>query len=608
MCGIFGYIGPGNAVDIVLKGLKNLEYRGYDSAGIGGLKGSEIVASKAVGKLEVLEEQIAKEHFTLEVALGHTRWATHGKPSILNAHPHFDQDKTLAIVHNGIVENHAVLRKMLVEQGRRFISETDTEVVANLIARFYEGDLLRAVQETLPLLQGSYAFAIVHKDFPGQIIAVAEAAPLVIGVSEGEVFLASDAQAFPNQVKEVIYLSDAELAVVSPSEIDTFDASKQRVIKTRELLASQERSFSKGDFTHYTLKEIFEQPTSLRNALFSRYSEEYGTSVLDGLGLEVHELLQVQRILILGCGTSWHAGCVASYFLEDVARIPTQAEIASEYRYKNPIVSDGTLVIAISQSGETADTIAAVRELKSKGAKILALCNVHGSTLAREADGHLFLRAGPEIGVCSTKAFTSQVCLLTLFALLMARMRHMDRLEGRRLLQALQKLPAQVEQVLAKASEIQQIALRYKDFPHMFFVGRHVLYPTALEGALKCKEISYIQSSGYPAGEMKHGPIALIGPECATVALCANELTYPKILSNLQEIKARGGRVFAIASEGSDGLEGLVDDIFYHPVTLDPFAPILTSVVLQLFAYYIADSLGREIDLPRNLAKSVTVE
>lgn len=608
MCGIFGYVGPDNAVNIVLAGLKQLEYRGYDSAGIGGLKGSDILACKAVGKIHVLEEQIAKEHFSLDTALGHTRWATHGKPSIQNAHPHLDQEKTLAVVHNGIVENHAVLRQMLMDQGRTFLSETDTEVIANLIAHFYEGDLLRAVQETLPMLQGSYAFALVHKDFPGQIIAVAEAAPLVIGISNGEVFLSSDALAFPKQVKEVIYLSDAEIAVLSAGEIDTFDASKQRVIKTRELLASQERSFSKGDFAHYTLKEIFEQPTSLRNALFSRYSEEYGTSVLDGLGFEVHELLQVQRIVILGCGTSWHAGCVASYLFEELARIPTQAEIASEYRYKNPIISDGTLVIAISQSGETADTIAAVRELKSKGAKILVVCNVHGSTLAREADGHLFLRAGPEIGVCSTKAFTSQVCLLTLFVLQMARMRHMDRLEGRKLLQGLQRLPEQVEAILSRSEEIREIASHYKDFPHMFFIGRHVLYPTALEGALKCKEISYIQSSGYPAGEMKHGPIALIGPDCATVALCANEMTYPKLLSNLQEISARGGRIFAIATEGSIGLEGLADDIFYQPTTTDTLSPILTAVTLQLFAYYIAESLGCEIDLPRNLAKSVTVE
>lgn len=608
MCGIFGYVGPGNAVEIVLTGLKQLEYRGYDSAGIGGLKGSEMIACKAVGKINMLEEQIKKEQFTLDIALGHTRWATHGKPSVQNAHPHLDQDKTLAVVHNGIVENHAVLRKMLIEQGKVFASETDTEVIANLIAHFYEGDLFRAVQETLPLLQGSYAFALVHQDFPGQMIAVAEAAPLVIGISGGEVFLASDALAFPKQVKEVIYLSDAEIAVLSAGEIDTFDASKQRIIKTRELLASQEYSFSKGDFAHYTLKEIFEQPTSLRNALFSRYSEEQGTSVLDGLGFDVHELLQVQRIVILGCGTSWHAGCVASYLFEELARIPTQSEIASEYRYKNPIVSDGTLVIAISQSGETADTIAAVRELKSKGAKILTVCNVHGSTLAREADGHLFLRAGPEIGVCSTKAFTSQVCLLTLFALLMARMRHMDKTEGKKILHALQRLPDQVETILSRAEEIKQIAAQYRDFPHLFFIGRHVLFPTALEGALKCKEISYIHSTGYPAGEMKHGPIALIDPNCATVALCANTMTYPKLLSNLQEISARGGRIFAIASEGAEGLEGLATDVFYQPVTLDPLAPILTAVTLQLFAYYIAEELGREIDLPRNLAKSVTVE
>lgn len=609
MCGIFGYVGPRDPVRIILSGLKKLEYRGYDSAGIGGVINGHIEYCKIAGKVAALEHEVDRCGLKLDVAIGQTRWATHGRPSEINAHPHFDHGKTVAVVHNGIIENHETLRKMLVqEDGKKFASETDSEVIAHLIAHFYESDLLRAVQETVPLLQGSYAFAAVHQDWPGQIIAAACHAPLAIGIGEGENTISSDPNVLHDGVKEVIYLTNNDIAVIRADSIETFDSSRQRVIKTRELLESQSTSATKGEYEHFTLKEIFEQPTTLQNTLFSRTIEDYGTAMLEGLGLDVSELMAVQRILILACGTSWHAGYIGAYMLEDRARIPTQVEISSEYRYKNPIVLPGTLVIAISQSGETADTLAALRELKAKGAKVLAICNVHGSSMAREADGCIFLRAGPEIGVCSTKAFTSQVLVLMLFTLLMARMRNMDRAEGQQLIQALQKIPHQVQAVLDSAPLIQAVAEKYSRYDNFFFLGRRHMYPTALEGALKLKEISYINANGYPAGEMKHGPIALINEQCPTIALCANQTTWKKLISNLQEVKARGGPIIAIAEQDMGGLSGLVDDVLWHPATIDELAPILSTVVTQLFAYCVARQRGCEIDQPRNLAKSVTVE
>lgn len=608
MCGIFGYVGRKDAVKVTLNGLRRLEYRGYDSAGIGGLYQGQIASCKVVGKIDDLEKEVIKTGLKLDCAIGQTRWATHGRPSQINAHPHFDTNRTLALVHNGIIENHESLRKMLRDQGSVFVSETDTEVAAHLIAHFYEGDLLRAVQEALPLLQGSYALALVHRDYPGQLVAVAAGAPLVIGIGDQESYLSSDSAVWNADVREAMYLVDSEVALVTADEVETFDTTRKRVIKTREFLTSQEELSSKGAFEHYTLKEIFEQPTTLQNAIYSRYVEEYGNAILDGLDFDPTELLNVQRILILACGTSWHAGYIGSYMLEDLARLPTQIEISSEYRYKNPVVPPGTLVIAISQSGETADTIAAVRELKAKGARILAICNVHGSTLVRESDHCIFLRAGREVGVCSTKAFTSQVAVLALFTLLMARMRHMDKSEGQEFIQALKVLPLQIQQVLDHFEQIRTVAKKYSQYENFFFIGRHYMYPTALEAALKLKEISYINANGYPAGELKHGPIALINETCPTVALCANKTTLQKTLSNIQEVRARKGHVIAIVEEEEDELLGIADDLLYQPKTIDPLAPILTAVVTQLFAYQVAYERKCEIDQPRNLAKSVTVE
>lgn len=609
MCGIFGYVGHNkNAVHIVLKGLKRLEYRGYDSAGIAGIEQGKIVHCKEVGKISVLEKEVEQKKFSFETAIAQTRWATHGKPSKVNAHPHFDMKHSLALVHNGIIENYDSLKKMLKEQGVEFVSETDTEVIAHLIGQLYEGNILHAVQKAIPLLKGAFAIALIHKDHPEEIIAVAHQSPLVIGIGKNEAFVSSDSSAFSEHTSDVIFLSNSEIAIIKASNIEVFDASQGRVDKKTLKLAETAEEISKGDFEHYTLKEIHEQPQVIRNALLSRFLEEYGTAIFEEHHSNYNDLMGVQRILILACGTSWHAGCVSAYMLEEKARIPVQVEISSEYRYKNPIVLPGTLVIAISQSGETADTIAAVREVKAKGAKVIAICNVQGSTLAREADECIFLRAGKEVGVCSTKAFTSQLVVLSLFTLLLARMRHMSKQEGQEFIHALQQLPNQVQAVLDIAPQIEAIAKKYARYNNVFYIGRRYMYPTSLEGALKLKEISYVNANGYPAGEMKHGPIALINEECPTVALCADKMTFEKLVSNMMEIKARSGKIIAIAEESERGIEGIADDIIRIPDVCDELASIPTTVVTQLLAYYIAKERGADIDQPRNLAKSVTVE
>lgn len=609
MCGIFGYVGSRNAADIVLGGLKKLEYRGYDSAGLAGVKGGQLVYWKEVGKLNVLEKEVKDAKVSLHLALGHTRWATHGTPTKINAHPHLDNNQTLAVVHNGIIENHESLRRALTERGSKFISDTDTEVVAQLIASFYEGDLLKAVQKTLPLLEGSFAIAVIHRDFPEQIVAFANQMPLIIGIGPQEVFIASDSHAFSTHTREAIYLSNMEIAVISPSKVEVYNAEMEQIEKTRRQLGIASEEHTKSGFEHFTLKEIHQQPQTIRNALSSRILEEYGTAVFEDVNFDLNELLGVERILILACGTSSHAGMIGAYMLEDKARIPAQVESASEFRYKNPVLRQGTYVIAISQSGETADTVAAVREVKAKGSKVLAVCNVQDSTLVRESDAAIYLRAGPEVGVCSTKAYTSQVVVLSLFTLMMARMRHMSKQDGQEFLNAILKLPDQVQNVLDQSDQIAAIAKKYAKYDNFFYIGRRYMFPTSLEGALKLKEISYINANGYPAGEMKHGPIALLGPQVPVVALCGNKATYPKFLSNIMEAKARSAPIIAIAEQGQNhDLRKDVSDIIYVPETIDELATIPTTVATQLLAYYIAKERGADIDQPRNLAKSVTVE
>ncbi|MFI0434812.1 MAG: glutamine--fructose-6-phosphate transaminase (isomerizing) [Parachlamydiaceae bacterium] len=607
MCGIFGYIGSRNAIHVVIEGLKRLEYRGYDSAGLAAVDQNHIVFCKEVGKVAVLEAEAKKQHWEVPGAIAQTRWATHGKVTQTNAHPHFDTAHSLAIVHNGIIENYEVLRRQLKEKGVVFESDTDTEVIAQLISSYYTGDLIAAVQEAVAQLTGSYAVALVHRDYPDQIIAIARDTPLVIGIGTHEAFISSDPRAFAFYTRRAIYLANSEIAVIKVDSQQVYSA-EEPVEKETCMLDYELSDSSKGNFEHYTLKEIYEQPQTIRSALLSRIHIEYGTAIFEELTFTDHDLLSIERILILGCGTSLHAGYVASYLFEEFARIPVQVEISSEFRYKNPIVPPGTLVIAISQSGETADTIAALREVKAKGAKVLALCNVNGSTLTREADDTIFLKAGAEIGVCSTKAFTSQVVVLSLFTLLMARMRHMTKAEGQRFLEHLMCLPDQVQAVLNQAPQIASIARKFAEYDNFFYIGRSYMYPTSLEGALKLKEISYINANGYPAGEMKHGPIALISQKCPTIALCANQITYEKLISNLMEIKARNGKIVAIANREDKSLEEIVDELIYVPSCSDELAVVPVTVANQLFAYYVAQIRGADIDHPRNLAKSVTVE
>lgn len=609
MCGIFGYVGSQDAVKIIINGLRKLEYRGYDSAGIAGISDNELVSCKEVGKLNILEAEVQKQGLAFNLAIGHTRWATHGIPTKVNAHPQFDKERSLAVVHNGIIENHESLRQGLMKKGITFVSDTDTEVIAHLIAGYYEGDLLQAVQRTIPLLEGAYAIAVIHRAHPQQIIAVAHRSPLVVGVGKNEAFISSDSHAFAGEVNEIIFLSNAEIASITPNKLEVYNSSMEQIAKERKPHTLSNEEISKGDFAHYTLKEIYQQPQTIRSALSGRILEDFGTATFEESNFDPNELIAVERVLILACGTSWHAGLIGAMMLEDRARIPVQVEISSEFRYKNPLISPGTFVIAISQSGETADTIAAVREVKAKGAKVLAICNVSGSTLVRESDFSLFLRAGPEIGVCSTKAFTSQVTILALFTILMARMRHMDKREGQTFLNALQKLPTQVQEILDNASHIQSVAKAYAHYENFFFIGRRYMFPASLEGALKLKEISYINANGYAAGEMKHGPIALLNEQCPVVALCSNLTTVQKLESNLREVKARHAPLIIIADKNSEkSFEKLADGVIRIPKTIDELAAIPTVVAAQLLAYYIALEKGTDIDQPRNLAKSVTVE
>lgn len=608
MCGIFGCASQKNIVPDTLEGLRRLEYRGYDSSGIAGISQGKIVICKEVGKVSEMESKVSQEGLHFQTGIAQTRWATHGRPTKENAHPHIDSESSLAIIHNGIIENHSALRKWLEEKGALFRSDTDTEVIAHLVADLYKGDILNAFQQALALLHGSYAIALIHKDFPDRILVAANGSPLAIGIANQCHFISSDANAFNETVGQAIYLGDGEIGVVKSEGYELFDSSMMPITKEVKVLLKGSETVSKGDFDHYTLKEIFEQPNSLRAALASRCLMDYGTAQFDDLTLPSSELLSFERIIIVACGTSLHAGLAAAYFFEDFARIPTQVEISSELRYKNPVIPHRTLCIAISQSGETADTLAAVRELKAKGCRVVGICNVYESSLTRESDSTINLRAGPEIGVCSTKAFTNQVAILLLFGLMLARMRHVDKQTGQKLIQEILKLPDRVQTILNSAANIERAAIKYAHFDNFFYLGRKYMYPSALEGALKIKEIAYVNANGYPAGEMKHGPIALIAKNCPTVALCANKTTYEKILSNLMEVKARSGPVLAVAEEGCKEIGKIADDVLWVPETIDALAVIPTSVVLQLFAYYLAKERGAEIDQPRNLAKSVTVE
>ncbi|HZA93760.1 MAG TPA: glutamine--fructose-6-phosphate transaminase (isomerizing) [Gemmatimonadales bacterium] len=609
MCGIVGYIGPRQAAGLLIEGLRRLEYRGYDSAGIAVVNGRGLKIMKAAGKLSVLEDELKEKMPQGTIGIGHTRWATHGAPTTTNAHPHTDQSGRIAVIHNGIIENSGVLRKALEQRGHTFKSETDTEVLAHLVGELYQGNLEEAVAAALRDVDGAYGLVFISSDEPGVLVAARKGSPLLVGVGENEWFIASDASPLLQYTRSVVYLDDGEMAVLTREGYRVRNLVTARISKEVNQIDWDLAQVERGGYSHFMLKEICEQPESLKNTLRGHLLEEEGTARVSGLNLTDDELKKIERIIITACGTSWHSGIIGEYMLEEMARLPVEVEYASEFRYRNPVVDPHTLVIGISQSGETADTLAAIREAKRRGARTIGLVNVVGSTIAREVDGGIYLHAGPEVGVASTKAFTSQVAALALISLRIARLRNLSILQGRQFISALQQLPDQAKQILERSDEIEELAGRFlRTTRNALYLGRGVNFPVALEGALKLKEISYIHAEGYPAAEMKHGPIALIDENMPVVFIAPRDAVHSKIVSNIEEVKARGGKVIALINQGDTEIERLADATFTIPETLDLLTPILTSIPLQLLSYYVAVSRGCNVDQPRNLAKSVTVE
>ncbi len=608
MCGIVGYVGNRNGTSLLVDGLKRLEYRGYDSAGVSMMNGKGVETRKAKGKIAMLEQALSNQPVQGTVGIAHTRWATHGPPSECNAHPHHDCTGKISVVHNGIIENYGPLRAMLKKTGHTFVSDTDTEVLAHLIEAAFDGNLEEAVTDALALVEGTYGIAVISSEDPEKIVAARKGSPLLIGLGENENYVASDVAAILQHTRHVIYLDDGEMAVLTKSDYRVMDLNAQTVKKRVSRIDWDLDQIEKGGFDHFMLKEIMEQPQTIQNTMRGRSVDEDGFSKLGGLNLSKEELQHIDHIIITACGTSWHSALIGKMMIEEHARIRCDVEYASEFRYRNPIVTDRSLCVVISQSGETADTLAAMREAKRRGAKTLGLVNVVGSTIAREDDGGIYLHAGPEIGVASTKAFTSQVVALALLTLKLARLRTMSVVQGREITQALEKLPEHIQSILDRASEIEKIAEAFADAKNFLYLGRGYNFPVALEGALKLKEISYIHAEGYPAAEMKHGPIALIDEDMPVVFVAPHDSVFDKVVSNVQEVKARGGRVIAILSRDEPSLEGKVDYEFRIPETIDMLNPILAAIPLQLLAYYIAAKRGLNVDQPRNLAKSVTVE
>ncbi len=609
MCGIVGYVGPRNTAEVLLDGLKRLEYRGYDSAGIAVFHQGKIEIRRNEGKLTKLEERIRGENFDGEVGIGHTRWATHGRPSDENAHPH--KAGRIAVVHNGIIENYLPLREFLKKRGRRFTSETDTEVISHLIDEFIrEGaSLFDAVLLALDKIQGSYALGILFEGERDCLIGVKKESPLVVGIGEGEYFIASDIPAILPYTRTFVFMDDGELVLISRKGIRFFNVRGEAIPKEPKRVDWTPVMAEKGGFKHFMLKEIFEQPRAVIDTLRGRASEEKGDTLFEELSWDDSDLKRFRRISLIACGTSYHAALVGKFLIEGFSRIPVEADIGSEFRYRNPILGEDNLLIAISQSGETADTLAALREGKRKGSPTLAICNVVESSLARDSDHVIYTRAGPEIGVASTKTFVTQLVILFLLSLRMGRsLGHLSQEEGRSLIQKLIRVPHQMEEILKASPKIAEIAQKYLEAKDFLYLGRGINFPLALEGALKLKEISYIHAEGYPAGEMKHGPIALIDREMPVVVIATQNEVYDKVLSNIEEVKARGGKVIALASQSDRTISKKVDDLILIPDTHPTLAPILLAIPLQLLAYYMADLKGTDVDQPRNLAKSVTVE
>jgi glutamine---fructose-6-phosphate transaminase (isomerizing) len=608
MCGIIGYIGDRGATPLLLEGLKRMEYRGYDSAGVAVMNGSGVETRKAAGKISELERALATSPVAGDTGIGHTRWATHGVPNECNAHPHLDCKGNIAVVHNGIIENSGTLKQGLQARGHKFRSETDTEVIAHLIEEAFDGNLEDAVIEALWQIEGTYGIAVVSSKDKNKIVAARKGSPLLIGLGEGEYYVASDASAILAQTREVVYLDDGDVAVLTRDGYTVLNQRAQQLERRVSKIDWDLDQIERGGFDHFMLKEIFEQPQTVENCMRGRLLPDQGTSKLGGLNMTDEELLRFDNILITACGTSWHSALIGEHMLESLARIPVEVEYASELRYRNPIVTDKTLCIVISQSGETADTLAAMREAKARGARTYGIVNVVGSTIARESDGGIYVHAGPEIGVASTKAFTSQVIALLLFTLKLARLRNLSMVDGKEIIEEMLKLPAKIQSILDSASDIETIAEEFKNAQNFLYLGRGYSFPSALEGALKLKEISYIHAEGYPAAEMKHGPIALIDEKMPVVFVTPHDSVFEKVVSNVQEVKARGGRVIAITTRDEDMLEGKVDYEIRIPETKDMLTPVLASIPLQLLAYYIAVKRGANVDQPRNLAKSVTVE
>lgn len=610
MCGIVGYIGKREAQPILINGLKKLEYRGYDSAGIAVYNDGSIKMSKQVGRLAGLEEVLSKEPMVGNLAIGHTRWATHGRPSDANSHPHFDENEEFVVVHNGIIENFQEIKEELIKKGVAFKSETDTEVIAHLLADLYDGDLVSTVQKAVAKMEGAYALGIIYKNEPDKMVAVRLASPLVIGIGDGENFIASDIPALIEHTRDIYILNDGDMAVITPDHIQLMNTKGELIERESFRVEWDVETAEKDGYEHYMLKEIYEQPRAYRDTLINRI--DYDTNTVDlskELSLSSDYIKDIEKIHIVACGTAYHAGLVGKYTIETLARIPVEIDVASEYRYRNPIITEKTLVIVISQSGETADTLAAMKESQKRGAKVLAITNVNGSSVARDADEVLLTKAGPEIAVASTKAYTTQLIAIYLFGLYLSQIRKTQQSEViYKYIQAIRELPAQADKLLDSAAVIKKYADKFANYEDLFFIGRSLDFAVSLEGSLKLKEISYIHSEAYPAGELKHGTLALITENVPVIALATQDDIFDKMVSNIKEVKARDAYVLGIGIEGDTELAKSVDEVFTIPKTLPLLTPALSVIPLQLLAYYAALALGNDVDKPRNLAKSVTVE
>ncbi|PIR75808.1 MAG: glutamine--fructose-6-phosphate transaminase (isomerizing) [Candidatus Magasanikbacteria bacterium CG_4_9_14_0_2_um_filter_42_11] len=608
MCGIIGYIGEKEALPVLIKGLRRLEYRGYDSAGVAILDGQthKIDRVRAVGKVDILADKVKDMHISGHVGIAHTRWATHGGVTEENAHPHTAMDGKLVLVHNGIIENYRELKEKLGDVILE--SQTDSEIFAHLIASQYKGNLKKAVVDALKHVRGTYGIVVMHADHPDEMVAARLGSPIVIGVGDGEQYVASDATPILPYTKKVIFLEDGEVAVIKKESMETTDLFDQLVTKHIEEIEWNDEQAEKQGFDHFMLKEIFDQPQVFQDAIRGRYNLAEGTAYLGGLNMTIDEMRSVNRIILIACGTASYAAMAGKYAIERLAGIPVDVDVASEFRYRDPIIDEHTLVFAISQSGETADTLAAVREAKRKGAFVRGIVNVVGSTIARETDGGSYIHAGPELAVASTKAYTNMVAILLLYALEFGRIKRVSPATGQRLLHALREIPSKMQLIFEQKDEIKRIAEKYAHSKDFFFIGRGANYSVALEGSIKLKEITYIHSEAYPGGELKHGPLALLSPEFPVMAIMTKDQLYDKMRSNIEEIRARKSPVIVIATEGDEQTKELAEDVIYVPDTMELLQPLLNTIPLQLFAYYTAVALGRDVDRPRNLAKSVTVE